>query len=170
MFDSVVFSVLTKLCRHHHYRVPEHFHHPEKKPIPTIPISGHSPSPPLQPLETSNLLSVLMDVPILDSSYIWIHTICGFLCQAFFTQHNVFFIFLNWFIYRERGRKGEREGEKHQCVVSSHTPPTGDWAATQARALTGNQIGDPLVHRPALNPLSYSSQGAAQSFQYSSTL
>ena len=29
------------------------------------------------------------------------------------------------FIYfRERGRVGEREGEKHQCVVASQTPPT----------------------------------------------
>ena len=26
------------------------------------------------------------------------------------------------------GREGEREGEKHQCVVASHTPPTGDLA------------------------------------------
>ena len=163
MFDSVVFSILTKLCRHHHYRVPEHFHHPEKKPIP---ISGHSPSPPFQPLETSNLLSVLMDVPILDSSYIWIHTICGLLCQAFFTQHNVFFIFLNWFIYRERGRKGEREGEKHQCVVSSHTPPTGDWAATQARALTGNQIGDPLVRRLVLRAKFFLNSPAAVLHNY----
>ena len=25
-----------------------------------------------------------------------------------------------------RGREGEREGEKHQCVVVSHAPPTGD--------------------------------------------
>ena len=30
------------------------------------------------------------------------------------------------FIYRERGR--EREREKHQCVVASHTPLTGDLA------------------------------------------
>ena len=28
------------------------------------------------------------------------------------------------FIFRERGREGEREGEKHQCVVASHAPPT----------------------------------------------
>ena len=26
------------------------------------------------------------------------------------------------------GREGEREGEKHQCVVASRTPPTGDLA------------------------------------------
>ena len=25
-----------------------------------------------------------------------------------------------------RGREGEREGGKHQCVVASHAPPTGD--------------------------------------------
>ena len=24
--------------------------------------------------------------------------------------------------------EGEREGEKHQCVVASHVPPTGDLA------------------------------------------
>ena len=28
----------------------------------------------------------------------------------------------------ERGREGEREEEKHQCAVASHTPPTGDLA------------------------------------------
>ena len=32
------------------------------------------------------------------------------------------------FIFRDRGREGEREGEKHQCVVASHVPPTGDLA------------------------------------------
>ena len=28
----------------------------------------------------------------------------------------------------DRGREGEREGEERQCVVASHTPPTGDLA------------------------------------------
>ena len=32
------------------------------------------------------------------------------------------------FIFRERGREGEREGEKHQWVVASCTPHTGDLA------------------------------------------
>ena len=32
------------------------------------------------------------------------------------------------FIFKERGREGEREGEKCQCVVASHVPPTGDLA------------------------------------------
>ena len=32
------------------------------------------------------------------------------------------------FNFRERGKEGEREGEKQQCVVTSHTPPTGNLA------------------------------------------
>ena len=39
---------------------------------------------------------------------------------------DIFFKIL--FIFRERGRAGEREGEKHQCVVASHMPPTGELA------------------------------------------
>ena len=31
-------------------------------------------------------------------------------------------------MFRERGREGEREREKHQCVVASHVPPSGDLA------------------------------------------
>ena len=38
--------------------------------------------------------------------------------------------FFKDFIYSflERRREGEREGEKHQCVVASHVPPAGDLA------------------------------------------
>ena len=52
-----------------------------------------------------------------------------------------FFFFKILLIFRER----VREGEKHQCVVASPVPPTGD-----------------LAHNPgrlALNPLSHTSQG-----------
>ena len=38
-------------------------------------------------------------------------------------------------------------------------PLLGTWLATQACALTGNRTSDPLVHRPALNSLSHTSQG-----------
>ena len=38
-------------------------------------------------------------------------------------------------------------------------PLLGTWPATQARALTGNPTGDPLVLSSALNPLSHTSQG-----------
>ena len=30
------------------------------------------------------------------------------------------------FIYFKRGKERERQGDKHQCVVASHAPPTGD--------------------------------------------
>ena len=61
------------------------------------------------------------------------------------------------YLFLERGREGEREGEKHQCVVASHTPPTGP--TTQTCVLTGNRTGDPFICSPALNPLSHTSQG-----------
>ena len=32
------------------------------------------------------------------------------------------------FIFRERGREGDREAEKYQCVAASHMAPTGDLA------------------------------------------
>ena len=32
------------------------------------------------------------------------------------------------FIFKERGREGEREGEKHQCAVATCAPPTEDLA------------------------------------------
>ena len=41
------------------------------------------------------------------------------------------FFFFKDFIYLlldREGKEGEREGEKHQCAVASHTPPTGDLA------------------------------------------
>ena len=38
-------------------------------------------------------------------------------------------------------------------------PLPGTWPATQTCALTGNRTGDPLVGRPVLNTLSYTSQG-----------
>ena len=41
---------------------------------------------------------------------------------------NVLLLRFYVFIFRERGREGEREGEKHQCVVASRAPPTGDLA------------------------------------------
>ena len=42
----------------------------------------------------------------------------------------VFFYFLKilCIFFRQRGREGERDGEKHQCVVASQAPSTGDLA------------------------------------------
>ena len=41
----------------------------------------------------------------------------------------VIYYYYYYFIFKaflERGREGEREGGKHQCVVASRKPPTGD--------------------------------------------
>ena len=39
-----------------------------------------------------------------------------------------FFLRFYLFIFREIEEGREKEGEKHQCVVVSHAPPTGDLA------------------------------------------
>ena len=72
-----------------------------------------------------------------------------------------FFIILKRFyllIFRERGREGEREGEKHQCAVASPMPPTGDLAHKPGMCPDWESTSDPLVCRPVLNPLSHTSQ------------
>ena len=63
-------------------------------------------------------------------------------------------------LFVDRGREGEREGEKNinVCLPLKHSL-LGTWLKTQACALTGNQTRNPLVCRPALNPLSHTSQG-----------
>ena len=67
----------------------------------------------------------------------------------------LFIVFLKiLFIFREMGREGEREGEKYQSVVASHTPPTGDPAC------------NPSVCRLALSPLSHTSQGLISYFTF----
>ena len=81
-----------------------------------------------------------------------------FAVKSLFCLKIFFFLRFYLFIFREMGKEGE-EGEKHQCVVASHTPPLGTWPATQACPLTGNQTGNPLVHRPVLNPLTHTSRG-----------
>ena len=65
-----------------------------------------------------------------------------------FTSLGSLLIYLTFFylyifsLFRERGREGEREGEKHQLVPapppSPHTPQSGDESAIQACALTVN--------------------------------
>ena len=55
----------------------------------------------------------------------------------------------------------EKERERNINVwLPLERPPLGTWPTTQACALTGNQTSDLLVYRPALNPLTYTSQGS----------
>ena len=76
-------------------------------------------------------------------------------CHSFGSQDHCLFVCLRFyvFIFRDRGK----EGEKHQCVVASHVPPTRDLACNPGMC-PGNRTGDPLVRRPVLNPLSHTSQ------------
>ena len=63
---------------------------------------------------------------------------CGIVGKAFPTPKlfknakfsSTTFLFFKDFIhlFLETGKGGEREGEKHQCVVASPAPPTGDLA------------------------------------------
>ena len=55
-----------------------------------------------------------------------------------------------------------REGEKHQCVIASHAPPTGDlasnpgmcpdWEVNQCCFVLHTGAQSPEPHQPGLNP------------------
>ena len=69
------------------------------------------------------------------------------------------------YLFLGTGEGQEKERERNICVRENHhwlpleRPLLGTWPATQACALTGNQTGDPLVCRLALDPLNHTSQG-----------
>ena len=72
------------------------------------------------------------------------------------------FIFFKGFIYlflERESRGGERDGEKHQYVVASHVVPTGDLARNPGMCPDWALNQRPLGSQPALNLLSYTSQG-----------
>ena len=75
-------------------------------------------------------------------------------------------IFLKNFTYLflEKGREGEREGEQHQWVVASQVAPTGDLAHNPGMRPDWESNWRPFGLQPALNPLSYASQGCIQKF------
>ena len=54
----------------------------------------------------------------------------------------------------------EEERERNINVwLPRACPPLETWPATQACAPTRNRTGNPLICRPALHPLSHTSQG-----------
>ena len=86
---------------------------------------------------------------------------CG--CFHFFFFKDFIYLFL------ERGEGREKEGEKHQCVVASHAPPTRDLArnpgmcqrlgielATLWFAVCAQSTG---LHQPGLKTLVFKSPG-----------
>ena len=83
MYTSIAPHSSILLCNHHHCPIPDHFHHPCKKPsaywqstLQTSP-SDHS---------LIYLLSP-MDLSVLHTSYN--HTSCGLLCLTSFTSRMV---------------------------------------------------------------------------------
>ena len=59
---------------------------------------------------------------------------------------------------KETVKKKRKEKEAYIVLPLACCQP-GTWPATQACALTGIWTGNVLVHRPAFNPLSHTSQG-----------
>ena len=47
----------------------------------------------------------------------------------------IYFLRFISFIFRDRGRDGEREKEKHQCVVASQPPSSGNLACNTGMCL-----------------------------------
>ena len=78
------------------------------------------------------------------------------------------FIYLKYFIYLflERGREGEREGEKPQCVVASHAPPTGDLAHNPGMCPNWDSNQRSFGLQAGAQPLSHTSQGEIVVFFY----
>ena len=99
-------------------------------------------------------VSALTTTDLVHCSY----QVCG--KGLFFLKNFIYLLF-----FRERGREGEREAEKYQCVRETsigcllHTPPLGTWSATQACAVIGNRTSNLLVCRLVLSPLSHTTQG-----------
>ena len=60
--------------------------------------------------------------------------------------------------------EGEREGEKHQCVVASHMAPTGGHGRNPGTCPDWELNRQPFDSQPVLNPLSYASQGQIRYF------
>ena len=76
--------------------------------------------------------------------------------------------FIYLFIFTQRGREGEREGEKHQCVVASCALPMGDLARNPDMCLTGNRTSDPLAHRP-VNQIHWTTEARAETHSFLNT-
>ena len=73
------------------------------------------------------------------------------------------FLVFKTFVYLllKRGERKEKERERNISVwLPLMHSLLETWPSTQACALPGNQTSNPLVHRLALNPLSYTSQGS----------
>ena len=71
-----------------------------------------------------------------------------------------FIFFSLLFIFREKGREGEREERKHQCVVASHVALTGDLVCNPGMCPDWELNQQSFGSQPAINPLSYTPRAA----------
>lgn len=82
VYKSVFFSIFIELHNHYHILILEEFHHssplPPKKALYLLTVSSLSTLP--LPLEECKLLYLSMNLPFLDTSYIWNYKIDGLLC------------------------------------------------------------------------------------------
>ena len=81
-YNQVALSTFTTACNHHLYLVPKHHYHPQNEPHI---LSSCSLFLSLQLLATTYLHSLPMDLPIMNISYKWNHTIRELLCLTSFT-------------------------------------------------------------------------------------
>ena len=79
---NVIFNTFTMLYNYHFYLVPKHCHHHKMEPPTNDVVTPPFPFP--QPLETTSLLFVFIDFPILDISYRQNHPVCELWCLASF--------------------------------------------------------------------------------------
>ena len=77
-----------------------------------------------------------------------------------------FFVFKDFiYLFLERGREGEREGEKYQCVLASCVASNADLACNPGTGPDWESNQRSFGLQPTLNPLSYTSQGSHFIFQ-----
>ena len=118
----------------------------------------------------SNLPMTLLTSKLLLTNFLWIK-LTRFCCNHG-TQTETrctsyislsFYLKISFIYFQREGKGGRRRRESSTCERNINwlppaQPQPGAWPATQACALRGNQTSDLLVHRPALNPLSHTSQ------------
>ena len=89
-----------------------------------VPFSPAFPPPQYMSMGTCEFFGFSISYTILTSLCVFVPTDYA----SFFKKDLLFIYKASKFIFRQRGRKGEKEGKKYQCVVASCAPPTGDLA------------------------------------------
>ena len=100
---------------------------------------------------------ILITVSLLCNYYLHEYITSCTLNYALMNQKYIIFFF-RFYLFIFRKGKGERKRGRGTSVCGCLSL-LGTWPTAQACALTGNRTSNPLVLRPALNPLSHTNQG-----------